>query len=230
MTMTANDELLNSMLRALGEIDDAELDRRMARFEGALRQLRDDPVEAARTGGLSTTAGSGRPETEIDGPRTMASYETFYRTHYPKLIRYAIYLNAGSIAEAEDAVDSAMISVFQRWAVIVHPHAWARRSIANHLIKEKMRLSRERDVAPDERADTAGQPTLIWEQGRWVEEVLAGLPPGQREVIDMVIDGLTPQEVAVLLGKSPDGVRQNLHAARKRLKRYLAEVEQDWLT
>ena len=41
--MTADEELLSSSLGRLGdgELDDAELDRRVIKFQGALRRLRD---------------------------------------------------------------------------------------------------------------------------------------------------------------------------------------------
>jgi RNA polymerase sigma-70 factor (ECF subfamily) len=39
----------------------------------------------------------------------------------------------------------------------------------------------------------------------------------QREVMWWVIDGLKPSEIALLFGKTPEAVRQSLHAARRRL-------------
>jgi hypothetical protein len=43
----AQDEELDAILAALcGDLDDAELDHRTARFRGALRRLREDPAEA----------------------------------------------------------------------------------------------------------------------------------------------------------------------------------------
>jgi RNA polymerase sigma factor (sigma-70 family) len=43
------DEELNALFTALGgQLDDAELDRRVAGFRGAVRRLREDPAEAAR--------------------------------------------------------------------------------------------------------------------------------------------------------------------------------------
>jgi DNA-directed RNA polymerase specialized sigma24 family protein len=56
--MTEDEELLISSLRMLGDtaLGDAELDRRVNKFKGALRRLRDDPVEAARIDALVTDA------------------------------------------------------------------------------------------------------------------------------------------------------------------------------
>ena len=70
--MTADDELLSSRLRRLGdgELDDAELDQRVIRFQSALRRLRDDPAEATRIDVLVTAAELGedpRPQGEALG-------------------------------------------------------------------------------------------------------------------------------------------------------------------
>jgi RNA polymerase sigma factor (sigma-70 family) len=52
------DEELDAILATLGgDLDDAELDRRTARFCGALRRLREDPAEATRIDTLLTDAG-----------------------------------------------------------------------------------------------------------------------------------------------------------------------------
>jgi Sigma-70 region 2 len=53
----AQDEELDAILAALcGDLDDAELDHRTARFRGALRRLREDPAEATRIDELLTDA------------------------------------------------------------------------------------------------------------------------------------------------------------------------------
>jgi RNA polymerase sigma factor (sigma-70 family) len=55
------DEDLDAMLAMLAdELDDAELDRRAARFGRALRRLRDDPAEATRIDALVTESGGHR--------------------------------------------------------------------------------------------------------------------------------------------------------------------------
>ena len=56
--MTEDEELLASSLWKLGgvESDDAGLDERVIRFQGALRRLRTDPAEAARIDALAADA------------------------------------------------------------------------------------------------------------------------------------------------------------------------------
>ena len=50
-------------------------------------------------------------------------------------------------------------------------------------------------------------------------------PTAQQEVLACMVDMFTQQEIAQMLGKTEAAVRQNLHAARKRLMRYLAETD-----
>jgi hypothetical protein len=58
--MTADEEL-DAILAALGgDLDDAGIDRRTARFTGALRRLRNDPAEAARIDTLAADAWDAR--------------------------------------------------------------------------------------------------------------------------------------------------------------------------
>jgi hypothetical protein len=64
--MTAEEELLSGLQRlGDGELEDAELDRRVTRFQTTLRRLRDDPVEATRIDALVTAAELGQADTEV---------------------------------------------------------------------------------------------------------------------------------------------------------------------
>ena len=59
-----------------------------------------------------------------------------------------------------------------------------------------------------------------------VQQVLAGLPRGEREVLTLVVDGLTPAEAAERLGRSPAAVRRSLCDARRRVRQALAEQDE----
>jgi len=52
----ASDDAVESSLAMLGRFDDARMEQRLARFRGCLRELRDDPAEAARIDALVTEA------------------------------------------------------------------------------------------------------------------------------------------------------------------------------
>jgi RNA polymerase sigma factor (sigma-70 family) len=57
--MTGDEELDAILAMLCGELDDAELDRRVAGFRGALRRLREDPAEDTRIDALAADADDG---------------------------------------------------------------------------------------------------------------------------------------------------------------------------
>jgi RNA polymerase sigma-70 factor (ECF subfamily) len=154
-----------------------------------------------------------------------AAFSAFFRSDYQSLLR-AVIFTGGEPHEAEDALEDAMCVAYEKWESIESPHAYVRTVAIRKLIKTKDRKRREQSATSDgdgaESGETTGQE--IWEQQEWVSSVLEQLPPAQRQVLTCVVEELKPAEIAVLLGKNPDAVRQNLSAARKRLKKYLAET------
>jgi DNA-directed RNA polymerase specialized sigma24 family protein len=121
-----------------------------------------------------------------------------------------------------------MEEVLRRWTEINHPQAYARRAVMSNLVKDKTRgldrvRRREAQVVQTaaEGGDDAG--LVMWEDQEWVRELLESLPPAQRAVMALVVDGFSADEVAFLLGKSPGAVRQNLCDARVRLKAALQD-------
>jgi hypothetical protein len=65
MMAIANDDAVESSLAMLGKFDDAGMDRRLARFRDRLRELRDDPVEAARIDALVAEAEQEEQDPEV---------------------------------------------------------------------------------------------------------------------------------------------------------------------
>jgi RNA polymerase sigma factor (sigma-70 family) len=153
--------------------------------------------------------------------RAKPAFGEFFRDAYQPLLRDVIFAG-GHPQEAEDAVSAAMVEVLQRWNAIQNPRAYARRTAINNMIKSRQRgLQRiaerliERGEVPLEGDEDPG--LLVWEQQEWVTLLLKSLPVAQRQVLACMVDMLTPQEIAQLLGKTEAAVRQNLCAARKRL-------------
>jgi RNA polymerase sigma factor (sigma-70 family) len=149
----------------------------------------------------------------------------FFRTCYRPLVRDVIFAG-GHPDEVEDAVSAAMIEVLQRWDTIEHPHAYARRAAINYAIKNRqrglLRITERLVERGDVRLEGDLDPgLLVWEQQEWVTLLLKSLPQAERQVLACVMDAFRPQEIAQLLGKTEAAVRQNLHAARKRLTRRL---------
>lgn len=169
---------------------------------------------------------------EESTPRKPAppGFVDFFQKAYRAVIQTVLYAGA-SYHEAEEAAAAGMEEVFRRWDQISSPLAYARRAALTSFLKEKERgLDRVRHRmagrAEARQEGTADAGLTIWEDGQWVGQILSSLPPAQREVMAFITDGFTPGEIATMLGKTPDAVRQNLHAARARLTKELHDLQQ----
>lgn len=152
----------------------------------------------------------------------MLEFDDFYRDSFKSLMKTVMYAGA-TRHEAEDAVQDAMQELHRRWPEIEHPHAYARRAVRSSFLKirdgERLRRRKEQAAAGDceNGTENGDQDLTIWEDQQWVRQLLDSLPPRQREVMKFVCEGYKPKEIAQILGKTPNAVRQNLHAVRRRL-------------
>jgi DNA-directed RNA polymerase specialized sigma24 family protein len=156
-------------------------------------------------------------------------FVAFFRAEYRTLMVVVMFVGA-TFEEADEAAASAMEEVLRRWDQIDAPLAYGKRAALSNFYKEKDRgLDRIRQrlkQGAEARRDGAVDASMnVWEDQQWVMQVLGSLPPAQGEALALVVDGFTPTEIARLLGKTADAVRQNLHAARARLT--LALLDQD---
>jgi RNA polymerase sigma factor (sigma-70 family) len=166
----------------------------------------------------------GRPK----APLPRSAFGDFFRDAYQPLVRDVIFAG-GHPDEAEDAVSAAMLEVLRRWDTIENPRAYARRAAINYLIKTRERGLRRITERLIERGDVPQESDLdpgllVWEQQEWVTLLLKSLAPAQQQVLACIVDAFTPHEIADLLGKTEEAVRQNLRAARKRLAKCLDET------
>jgi len=156
-------------------------------------------------------------------------FDEFFRSAYHAFLDTAIFVGARG-QEAEDAVAAAMEEVWRRWGEVDEPLAYGRRATVSNFLKEKerglARVRRRMAERGEVMQETAGIDALsVWEDRQWVTQLLQALPLAQREVMACIVDGFKPTEIAILLGKTPEAVRQNLHAARERLR--LTLLDQD---
>jgi len=159
-----------------------------------------------------------------------AEAEAFYRTEYRPLLATAMYVGA-TRDEAEDAAESVILEMLNRWGKISDPRAYARKAVVSNFIKQKTRPRRliRRLVAFGEWTngldhDLRQEAQLtVWEDRQWVLQLLDSLPPRQREAMKLIVDEFSPAEVAILLGRNPDAIRQNLKEARRKLRNALSD-------
>lgn len=158
-------------------------------------------------------------------------FNEFFRKEYPRVVKSVMY--AGAIfEEAEDAVVQAMILARTSWPLLIHPTAWVR-IVALRLYFREVKKNRRRSDAETAAArldcldlgsvGPSGEP----DEHSQVIAVLQCLPPAQRVVMALILDGYSPSEIAELLHLNPDTVRSNLRHARSRLRRELQDPAAD---
>lgn len=142
----------------------------------------------------------------------------------PGLTRAARALT-GSRAEAEDLVQEALLQVWTRQragAEITALPAYARATLRNGL----RRRGRQPASEPLEETDWASATADTGERRvafAEVMEAIAALPEDQRRVLmEVVIEGRTPEEVARRAGIPPGTVLSRLARARARLRKRCA--------
>jgi RNA polymerase sigma factor (sigma-70 family) len=160
---------------------------------------------AVAPGAASTAQGSSEHE-----------FARFYRDHISRLAAYLIYQGAAAHLAADIAQDT-MVSAFRRWPEIKSPRAYtwkvAYRAFIRHALHD-----------PEQPAGEVPEPAVLlprpaeaetWLQEQHIIHVLQALPPRQRQVLALTIDGWTPAEIAELLALAPAAVRSNLKKARR---------------
>ena len=165
---------------------------------------------AARTPAAASPAPGGEHE-----------FARFYRDHIHRLAAYLMYQGAAADLAADIAQD-VMTNAYRRWAEIKFPRAYtwkaAYRAFIRHVVNDE-----------EQPAGEVPEPTPLLprpgEAEAWLQEqhiilVLRALPPRQRQILALTIDGWTPAEIAELLSLDPAAVRSNLKKARRNADKY----------
>lgn len=157
-------------------------------------------------------------------PAAREQLEAFYTAQYKKQVKILVFLDA-TVEEAEDAVQRAMTDFAKRsqaGQAPDHPASYVQKAAFRFFIKERQRererLGREirggHLVLEEHRDD---QLTTM-EDEQYVEYLLECLTSTQRQVIRLVMDGLSTHEIAEELGKTDETIRQHLKNGKDRLK------------
>jgi RNA polymerase sigma-70 factor (ECF subfamily) len=135
----------------------------------------------------------------------------------------------GSVAEAEDVVQEALLRVWRaahRWRPSAAFRTWLYRIVVNLCIDRARRPSFAPLDAAGDPADPAPGPAAALEAGRTARQVavaIAELPERQRIALVLTYyEGLGNEETARVLGTSVGGVESLLVRARRSLKTRLA--------
>jgi RNA polymerase sigma factor (sigma-70 family) len=162
------------------------------------------------------------PSTSIADRRL---FERLVRETRDDLLAYALRRSAGP----EDAADVLSETYLIAWRKLekIPPGEQARLwlfGVARNVIRQGVDRRRSRDalverLARELRAATNVEPALEHDRAnRALQAALATLPERDREILTLTAwEGLTPQEVAAVLGIPANVVRVRLHRARARL-------------
>jgi RNA polymerase sigma-70 factor (ECF subfamily) len=160
------------------------------------------------------------PETAV-----REEFSAFYKDYIAKLVAYIMYLGA-SREEAAEAAQETMIKALRNWRDIEHSRAWCRTTASREYLRRRFGSEEPYDEVP-----ANGEPLVPpsddfeeFERRHDILRLVRQLPPKQRLVMAMTLDGATPAEIARDLGHTPEQVRSNLRLARKQLARLLDEA------
>lgn len=160
------------------------------------------------------------------GPGPQADLAAFLERHYRDFLTAAMSVGA-TFDDAQEAVQTALADMFKRgtWSRLTrNPHAWIRIAVRHAYYDQQKKRRRYRGIESQPPPVSCLDDSLnSWEGWQWVQQNLSRLPPAQREVFELILLELSTQEIADLLGKTPDAVRQNLAHARRRLKANLGQ-------
>jgi RNA polymerase sigma factor (sigma-70 family) len=127
-----------------------------------------------------------------------------------------------SRVDAEDATQEAMFLAWQQWESLDSPAAWVR-TVAVRIFWRSARAQGLREAATDkgtaaEQSAVDADLVVFTEEQQDILRRLRELPKVQRTVFALYYDGLSCEEIADLLAKTPATVRSNLRHARQSLK------------
>jgi RNA polymerase sigma factor (sigma-70 family) len=157
-------------------------------------------------------------------------FEAIYEAHYAAIAQYALR-RTGSTDDAVDVVSETFLTAWRRLGDVPdgdEARLWlygvARRVLAN---LHRGSVRRERLAARLRSSLAEAAPDRPHERDE-VRAAFAGLSDADRELLSLTgWEGLSPAEIATVLGCSRGAVRVRLHRARMRLATRLAAAGVD---
>jgi RNA polymerase sigma-70 factor (ECF subfamily) len=156
-------------------------------------------------------------------------FDAFYRAEYAGVVRIAWSLT-GRRALAEELAQDAFLEAHRRWVSVSsheRPDAWVRRVVINRSLSTLRRRATEARLllrlgGP---ARAAVEPQVS-EDADELWRAVRRLPRRQAEVVAlMVVEDLTVEEVAAVLGCGVETVRTHYRRARLTLAAQLREAD-----
>lgn len=167
-----------------------------------------------------------RSEGELGTTTRASSFDRFYATAAPGLVRQLRAMNGGDLAEAQDCVQEAFARAWQRWDRVSGydaPEAWVR-TVAWRLTVSRLRRlrtaalarpRREPDQVPDLSPDHVVLVSALWT-----------LPPDQRRAVVLHhLADLSVEQIADETGVPVGTVKARLSRGRAALAARLRDLD-----
>ncbi|KOU26443.1 hypothetical protein ADK52_09210 [Streptomyces sp. WM6372] len=146
------------------------------------------------------------------------AFEAFYTREMTRVTVFLMNLGASSY-EAADATHEAFLKLLpDKWRTLEHPGAYLRKIAYRNYLGQASSRTLPTDPVPDRPGGTCPvEWVILTDEQQHMLDLLAELPPAEREAIAWSLDGFSHEETAQLLGKKPEAVRQAYKRARMRL-------------
>ena len=162
-------------------------------------------------------------------------FEAVFEEHFDAVLAFAV-ARADLETAADAAAETFLVAWRRRGELPVQPRGWllavTRRTLADQRRARRRQVSLAARMAFQPQVSVAiDDPGAGIAERRAVLGALSRLRPGDQELLRLVAwDGLSPAEVAVVVGRSRATVAVRLHRARRRLAVELAATENEPLT
>ncbi len=206
--------------------DDFDVDEGIQR----LRQLRQAAQKGPNSEGAPDASGGGSAGQVANMAKMRQDFLDFFDIEYALVVRFVMRMGAG-LPDAEDAMQHVAEQGWRMvnqggWSSISHPRAWARKVALNHYRSQHRKIHSEvlRPVDTDATLAVPGHADLVG-QARDLLQLLQLLDEDCRAVIAFDLDDVPGPQIAAMLAKTPEQVRDLRKKARRQLARHLAHSD-----
>jgi RNA polymerase sigma-70 factor (ECF subfamily) len=150
-----------------------------------------------------------------------------YQAHYGMVLQLCLGFSEGREDQAKDLTQEVFIRVWRKLDTFreeASAKTWIYRITVNtclNFLKKQKSRDRKLNEALRVRSDTAETPTDGTDQTEVLYAAMAKLSEIDRLVTGLVLDGVSQEEIAAILGITEGNVRVKIHRIKKRLQKVI---------